>query len=387
MRIAVINSHPIQYFSPLYAYLSASNSLDVTVLYCSNFSLRGARDPGFNQTVTWDVDLLKGYRSIFMGEAAKTRVPGGFWSLVCPEVWREIRSGSYDAVLLHGHNYAVNLLALVAAKTKGVRVMMRGETHLGLQRQGFKRKARRLIMGLLYGQCDRCLAIGTANHHFYRAMGVREEKIFLVPYTVDNERFMASARINPEERRALRAKYGFSNDHTVILYASKFDRRKHPEDVLHAVAKLQAEGLKCALLIVGSGELESELRTLSLKLALRDIVFTGFVNQKELPRVYAASDIFTLPAQNEPWGLIVNEVMCAGLPVVVGEGVGCVPDLVKEGVTGYTHKERDVGGLAAAIRSLVLDPASRKVMGQNCRNLMKNWSYAQCLEGIEAAVY
>ena len=111
-RIAVLNSHPIQYFAPLYAYLNAAPDLDVTALYLSDFSIRGGKDAGFGRDVKWDLDLLAGYRSVFLGEAARTREPRGFWSLVAPQVWNELRSGRYDVLWLHGHNYAANLIAL-----------------------------------------------------------------------------------------------------------------------------------------------------------------------------------------------------------------------------------------------------------------------------------
>src|SRR2546425_12905043 len=88
-RIAVLNSHPIQYFAPLYAYLNAAPDLDVTALYLSDVSIRGGRDVGFGQDVKWDLDLLSGYRSVFLGDAARRREPTGFWSLVAPQVWNE----------------------------------------------------------------------------------------------------------------------------------------------------------------------------------------------------------------------------------------------------------------------------------------------------------
>ena len=199
-RLAVLNSHPIQYFAPLYAYLNAAPDLDVTALYLSDFSIRGGRDVGFGREVKWDLDLLAGYRSVFLGDAARTREPAGFWSLVAPQVWSELRSGRYDVLWLHGHNYAANLIALMAAKSVGLPVMMRGETHLGLPCGRVKSMLRRPLMGALYRSCDRLLAIGSANAAFYRAMGVPDEKIFLVPYSVDNDRFVRSAALTNEER-------------------------------------------------------------------------------------------------------------------------------------------------------------------------------------------
>ena len=83
-----------------------------------------------------------------------------------------------------------------------------------------------------------------------------------------------------------------------------------------AVAALRTAGHRVTLFMVGSGEMDHELRDLAAACDERSIVFAGFINQRDLPQVYAACDIFVLPAENEPWGLVVNEVMCAGLPVV-----------------------------------------------------------------------
>jgi hypothetical protein len=130
----VLNSHPIQYFAPLYAYLNAAPDLEVTALYLSDVSIRGGKDSGFDRDVKWDLDLLAGYPSIFLGDRAYAREPQSFSSLVAPRVWNELRSGRYDVLWLHGHNYTANLIALAAAKAAGLRILMRSETHLGLPR-------------------------------------------------------------------------------------------------------------------------------------------------------------------------------------------------------------------------------------------------------------
>jgi len=150
VRIAVLNSHPIQYFAPLYAYLNAAPDLEVTALYLSDFSVRGGTDAGFGRPVRWNFDLLAGYRSVFLGDAARTREPGGFWSLITPQVWSELRSGRYDVVWLHGHNYAANLLALMAAKTVNIPILMRGDTHLGLAHSAIKSLLQQPALSALY---------------------------------------------------------------------------------------------------------------------------------------------------------------------------------------------------------------------------------------------
>lgn len=384
-RLAVVNSHPIQYFAPLYAYLNRDPDIDVTALYCSDYSLRGAVDPGFKQQVKWDVDLLSGYRHVFLGERARKRSITGFWSLICPEVWREIRSGRYDAVMLHGYAYAAFVLAFFAARSRRIPVFVRSETHLGLQRPGWKQRLRDGILRIAYRRVAACLAIGSSNRAYCRSLGVPEDRIFNVPYTVDNDRFIAAARLTAEQRAQVRAKFGLRDDLPVVLYASKFMPRKHPDDVVDAVAKLRDEGVRASLLLVGTGEMEAQLRARVAELGLSDVVFGGFVNQAELPQVYAASDIFVLPSENEPWGLIVNEVMCAGLPVVVADEVGCVPDLVKDDVNGKLMRAGDVASLANALRHLLEDPSRREAMGRNSLAIIQDWSYAQCVLGVRAA--
>jgi glycosyltransferase involved in cell wall biosynthesis len=386
-RVAVLNSHPIQYFAPLYAYLNAAPDLDLTALYLSDFSIRGGRDVGFGQDVKWDLDLLAGYRSVFLGDAARTREPGGFWSLIAPQVWNELRSGGYDVLWLHGHNYAANHIALMAAKTTGLPVMMRADTHLGLHRSGFKSMLRRPVMGAFYRWCDRLLAVGSANAAYYRAMGVPDEKIFIMPYSVDNDRFVRSANITDQQRDEIRKRYNVPGDRPAVLFAAKFTQQKRPFDLLEAAQRLKVRMHRpFSVVMAGCGELEKELRAFCAEHALDNVVFTDFINQSELPGLYAASDVFVLPAENEAWGLAVNEAMCASLPVVVSREIGCVADLVRDGVNGYTPEAGDVAGLADALQRLIEDEGLRRRQGQESLARILRWGYQQCLEGIRSAL-
>lgn len=386
-RIAVVNSHPIQYFAPLYAYLNAAPDLDVTALYLSDLSIRGGKDVGFDREVKWDVDLLAGYRSVFLGQAAHRREPAGFWSLVAPQIWSEVRSGRYDVVWLHGHNYAANLIALAAAKVAGLPVMMRSETHLELARPRTKSVLRRPIMSVVYNACDRLLAIGTANAAFYRAMGAPDDKIFLVPYSVDNDRFIREAKLTDQQRAEVRTRYNVPIEQPMLLYAAKFTPRKRPDDLLEAVRRLRTQmDRKFSLVMAGSGELEPTLRSFCAAHALDNVVFPGFVNQSQLPALYAASDVFVLPSEQEPWGLAVNEAMCAGLPIVVSREVGSAADLVHNGVNGYTPRACDIDEFTFALRSLIKNDDLRRRYGRASLRLIQDWGYRQCLDGIRSAL-
>lgn len=115
---------------------------------------------------------------------------------------------------------------------------------------------------------------------------------------------------------------------------------------------------------------------------MRDVAFAGFVNQRELPRLLAASDVFVLPSENEPWGLIVNEAMCAALPVIVSGQVGCAMDLVTSGDNGRVVRLAALTELAAALRPLLIDGNLRKDLGERSRARIREWGYRQRQDGV-----
>ena len=383
-RIAVINTHPIQYFAPLYAALNRADDIDITALYLSDFSLRGAMDKGFGREVTWDIDLLEGYRSKFVGRNWRTIEPGGFTSMVVPALIGELSRDRYDAVWIHGHGNAAAFVALAAARLKGLPVFMRGDSNPLLPRSRAKSVLRRPLIGALYAACTGLLAVGSANRDYYRAMGVPDSKITLVPYAVDNDRFVRASQVTAAERTAMRQRLGVNDDAPIILYASKFQWWKHPDDLLEAFLRIRARGVAAHLVFVGSGDLEAKLRAAAADEP--NVHFPGFFNQSDLPHVFAASDLFALPSSIEPWGLIVNEVMCAGLPVVVAREVGCVPDLVHEGVNGAIFAAGDIGALAAALERIAGDATLRTNMGPQSRRIIDHWSFRECLTGLREAL-
>ena len=383
-RIAIINSHPIQYFAPLYAAMNAEDDFDVCAYYMSDVSLRGELDSGFGQAVQWDVDLLKGYEARFM-KGATRRKPSGFFSVPGWDLWRELRRKKYDATLVHGYRYMANIVAVLASKSVRRPIFVRGETTLLLRRTGFRSKLRAAALSFLYRQFDGVLAIGSLNAEFYRSLGVPESKITLVPYTVDNERFRTASLMTDNERRALRQELGLVPDVPVVVYASKLQARKHPDSVIRSAELLVQAGFPVQVLLIGSGEMDQSLRLLASQQTVH-VSFTGFVNQSLLPRYLGAGDVFVLPSEEEPWGLIVNEAMCAGLPVVVGQHAGCVADLVTDGYNGFAVTPGDDQELAMRLRQILSDANTLSSMSANSRERISTWSYAQCVSGWRSAL-
>ena len=383
-RLAVVISHPIQYFVPLYRELSRDERIDLTVFFCDRWGTEAYLDPGFGQRLKWDVPLLEGYTYKFLPNLAKKAPHPGFLNEINPAIVRELRQGNFDAVWLNGHNSITNLLTIAAAKLTKTRVFMRSETHLRLHRQGAKKRLRHRVMSNFYRLIDVCLPIGTLNAEFYRAHGVSAEKLHLVPYTVNNQFFIDHVR--QADPQKLKVEFGLSDDKPIILFASKLIDRKRPLDLLKAFHQLQQRGVPAQLVYVGSGVLEETLRDYVQTHQVADVTFCGFQNQTQLPEFYAAADIFAFPTENEPWGLVINEVMCAGLPVVASAEIGAVPDLVHHNVNGLIFNAGDVDTLSAHLETLVTQPNLRQRMGANALGMIKRWSYDQCVQGIIAAL-
>ncbi len=384
-RVAIVNSHPIQYFAPLYASINRSADIEMVPIYLSDISLRGGFDKGFGRAVKWDIDLLAGTDPIFVNNADRHHPTRGL-ALVCPDIWNIVRRGDFDAMIVHGYVFGANHVAVAAARSKGIPCLVRGETHLGLNRPGLKAKLRTRFVHHFYNLFDGFLAIGTANRDYYRALGYADERIFAFPYTVDNARMEMASDLGDAERAAYRATLGLRPDAPAVLFASKFEPRKHADDLLAACKALVEEGIDVQLVLAGAGEMDSVLRAQAATIPGLTTVFPGFVNQSELPRLFGVCDVFVLPSEEEPWGLIINEAMCAGLPVVVSREIGAVADLVKDGDNGHVFDARDVAGLADALRPIVTDVTTRAEMGSRSREIIRRWSYTEAEAGLRTAL-
>ncbi|MFN6934346.1 MAG: glycosyltransferase family 4 protein [Tsuneonella sp.] len=381
-RIGFLSTHPFQYSAPLYAYLNRTDDIEPVALYLTDFSLRGAHDRQFGRAIKWDGDLLAGYEHHFVGDDFATAEPYGFLALRAGNIERHLAAFDLDALVIHGHNHLALLQAMLAAHRLRIPMLYKGETHLLLPRSRLKGAVRRPVMSRLFRYFSGFLAVSQRNREFYRAHGVPAGKIFDYPYTVDNRRFVELSSLSAVDRSEVRAELGLSDATPVVIYASKFMPRKHPDDLIRACAQLRDHGAECQLLFVGTGEMEHALRALAAQYPALPVTFAGFRNQAELPRILGASDIFVLPSENEPFGLIINEAMCAGLPIVAAEEIGSVPDLVHQDVNGRLFDAGDVSGLANALEPILRDPALRRSMGEASRALMAGWDFERNLRGL-----
>jgi glycosyltransferase involved in cell wall biosynthesis len=211
------------------------------------------------------------------------------------------------------------------------------------------------------------------------------ERMWPARYCVDNERLQRRADELRPHRDAIRARFGIRDGAPVVLFAGKLIEKKQPLLLIDAFARARRD-LDAWLLIAGDGPLRAECEALVARLRVPNVVFAGFLNQTELPDAYAAADMFVLPSKlHETWGLVVNEAMNFGLPVVVSDKVGCATDLVRPGRNGFITAHDGPAALAHPLSTLIADPAKRARYRAESRRIIDAYTIAAAADGIVAA--
>ena len=387
IRIAYIVSHPIQYQAPLLRRIAMDKGLDLTVLFLSDFSTREYRDRGFGRPIAWDVELLDGYKSKVL-HAWGGRDTLGFWTPFTVGVEKDLTRGKYDAVWLHGYAHHAQLRALLAAKRHGMKVLLRGESHeKSSDRSAVTSVLKRQILSTFFRHIDAFLAIGSANRAYYLNHGVPPDKVFLMPYAVDNARFQAAA--TPERRDEVAAELALTPGRPVILFASKLQPRKRPWDLWEAYTRLSPNGVDEPLpylIFAGEGSQRADIEASVARRQWKSVRFVGFQNQTQLPGYYAAADVFVLSSEREPWGLVVNEAMNASTAVIVSDQVGAAADLVTDGENGYVISAGDVDALTDRLRRITSDPALARSMGEQSLRRISRWDFEADVAGLFEAL-
>jgi glycosyltransferase involved in cell wall biosynthesis len=412
MRLGILASHPIQYQAPWFRRLAKEVELEVFFAHRPDVVQQGE---GFGGKFSWDVDLLSGYKNHFLKNVSHRPSPSRFFGCDTPEIAKIIEglcdngrrttgqqvSGQpslvngqptrrFDAFVVCGWHLKCYWQAIRVCRRARIPVLVRGDSQLLTPRSRLKTWLKEIGYRLMLRQFDGFLVVGQRNREYLAHYGVPAEKIFFAPHFVDNEWFAARAAEVRSQKSEVRKKWGIPEEAFCVLFCGKFISKKRPLDLIEAARIITAEDAKKAkdgskrsihLLFVGSGELGAELRkgcnvvfdaenaSLSTSDGERDGVrcapqpssinhqlppasFAGFLNQSELPAAYVAADVMALPSESETWGLVVNEAMACGLPAIVSDAVGCAPDLIAEGKTGFIFPIGNAPALAERLEQL-----------------------------------
>jgi len=382
-KLAMLFSHPIQNHVPVFRELSARDDVDLTVYYGCDYGVTEQRDPEFGIVFKWDVPMLDGYEHEFLPNWS-TRPGPTFFGEINPSIMSELVKQDFDAIFIVGYSVLTCWFAFVAAWFTRTPIVLRGVSHILDERPLHVRIIKRLVLGPLFATAARCLYIGNHNKAYYQEYGVSERKLMHAPHVVGDAFFRDHREKLMPRRDAIRREFGIDDDAPVVLFPGKLIDCKDPLLLLEAFRRVR-ERHPCHLLYAGDGALRGEMERRIRDQSIPDVVLAGFLNQSEMPKAYLAADLMALPSKaTETWGLVVNEGMNFGLPVIVSDRVGCGTDLVRPGENGYITDSLE--SLTAAVESLVSDSEQRARYGRRSDEIIAGWGVPDCADGIIAAV-
>jgi glycosyltransferase involved in cell wall biosynthesis len=241
----------------------------------------------------------------------------------------------------------------------------------------------------IYRHADAVVVYGEHVKQFLVSQGVRPDRIFVAPHAVDNDAYAAAVAGKLVER--VRADLGIGSGTPIVLYAGRLEDGKGLEYLLEAFA--QVDVAEARLVLVGDGAQRTDLERAARRARLADrVVFAGYVLPEETPLYYAMAAVLVLPSIStprgrEPWGLVVNEAMNQGVPVIATEAVGAAAGgLVQNGVNGWVVPERDSLALARALRRTLRDPVLRAALSRGARRTIAGWDNERMVQGFRAAI-
>lgn len=330
-RILFLTNYPspyrVRFFDELGKYA------DVTVLFADKAENKKHRN------AAW---YIQGEGRFQMVQLEKQIASIGSNAL-CTDVTDWVRK-PYDAIVVCGYSNPTMILAMAYMRLHKIPFYM--EVDGGLIRQ--ENKIKYLLKRCLVRLAGKWLSTGGYTTKYLVHYGAREEQVFCYPFSSLGEADILPGMVSREERDALRQELEISEKH-MILSIGQFIHRKGFDVLLKAAASVNGD---TGIYIIGGEETE-EYRRLRQELGLKNVHFLGFQSKQDLVKYYKAADLFVLPTREDIWGLVINEAMAYGLPVITTDRCVAGLELVENGVNGYIVPVGDHTLLAEKINEVL----------------------------------
>ena len=383
IKVALITYIPTPYRVPLFNLLSKNNAgIEFDIFFFSKIE--------DNRLWCLPIEEFKFDYKFLRGISFKFHKKGGdlFTLHINFSIFRALAKKRYDVIICAGYNSVTAVFSLLYAKFLGKPFIHWSEQTLPAEppKEFIGRLMRSLLKTIFFKFSDAYIAQGTCTKEFLISNGVSEHQIFISPYATNNSYFLKKAEKYVINKDMLKKELSITTE-KVIIYVGQLVERKGVFDLLKAYNNLYAEEKKAtSLLLIGAGMLEKSLKHYCNENNLGNVIFLGYKQQEELVKYFAISDVFVLPSWHDTWGIVVNEAMACGLPVIITESVGASGDIVQNGINGYIVKSSSPTELYSTMRKLLKDEELCKQMGRKSIEIILSWNIDRAVDGFCDAV-
>jgi glycosyltransferase involved in cell wall biosynthesis len=360
------------YRIPVFNALAKREGIDLKVIFLSE------TDPALRQWRVYKNEIQFSYEVL---PAWRFRA-GGSHILLNARLSSVLRKFSPETIICGGYNYIASWQALLWARGRGVRFVLWSESNA--QDARGQRKAVEFLKARFRMRCDGFVVPGKSAFEYLRSLGAAADSIHTAPNAVDNDFFARQADAVKRQPSVFRDKLGLPV--RFVLFVGRLVPEKGVFELLEAYARLES-GVRSdvGLVLAGDGVSRRELAQHAKEIKPGMVCFPGFAQREDLAGLYALAEALVLPTHSDTWGLVVNEAMACGLPIIVSNVAGCSADLVEDGWNGYVVPPRDSDKLSVAIGTLARQPELKERMSVRSLERIRNYSPEACADGLVAA--
>lgn len=360
-RLVIITEIISPYRIPLFNDLAQHPEVDLHVVFLgeSDPSLREWRV--YKDEIRFSFQVLRSWRK---------RI-GKYNALLNTGIFSALKKSQPEAILCGGYSYVASWATLFWARRHDVPFLLWSESHQQDQRRQLAMVE--FLKRKFLSRCSGFVVPGKSAFHYLKSQSVGDQPIFIAPNAIDNNLFAGASEGARKQASARRQKFGLPQRY--YLFVGRLVREKGVFELVQAYAKLDAQmRQQIGLVIVGDGPCRTQLQEVAAGVSPGTLVFPGFLHREELGDYYGLAEAFILPTYTDTWGMVVNEAMACGLPVILSQLAGCAADLVQDQHNGILVPSKDVNSLEAAMKRIASNSDLREGMGRNSKRLILDYS-------------
>lgn len=331
-RVLVLSEIPTPYRLPLYRRIAESGEVDLEIAFCAETQ----------PDRPWSIDEELGtvpHRILRGFPLTRRSSRNTFVYEVNPSVIPLLVRGRFDLLVIGGYAVFAEQAAIAYARVTRRPYLLHVESHLGKPRSDAVARAKSLVLPHVIGAAAGGLAVGSAARRYLQAYGLARDRIHILPNTIDVDAYSRAARQVRTDASEIRRDRDLPERY--LLFVGRLVGAKGVSDLLAAHAALGPDAPQ--LLVAGEGPLRTLLDD------ARNVRLLGFQDTARLIELYALAQSLVVPSHDEPWGVVVNEALACGTPVIASSAVGAAEDLIRDGIDGRVVPSGDVPALARAM--------------------------------------